>query len=121
MVANKLGIKTNKIAKISNFLSDEDVERLYSYLSASQHPWGETSFDNSYGISLVDSDPLLVDSGLSENFISTLHKKLKEAVETTFEHQVLNSRCHAQRWEVGSFAYPHSDNSDHDGDRKSVV
>lgn len=115
IVGNKLGIKTNKIAKISEFLTNQEIYKLETYLSNPNHKWGETSFHNSHGISLSINESTLVEVDLPNDFFLTLTNKLKAAVEDVFGHRILESKCHAQKWEVGGFAEPHSDNSDHEG------
>jgi predicted 2-oxoglutarate/Fe(II)-dependent dioxygenase YbiX len=48
-------------------------------------------------------------------FFELLRQKFKEAIELVFDREVVANTSHAQKWDVGGFAAPHSDNSDFDG------
>jgi hypothetical protein len=60
-------------------------------------------------------DPRLADYGLPSMYFDSLRIKFQEAIEAVFERPVKANTSHAQKWDVGGFAAPHSDNSDYDG------
>jgi hypothetical protein len=60
-------------------------------------------------------DPRLAEYSLPPRFFETLRKKFQEAIELVFDQEVVANTSHAQKWDVGGFAAPHSDNSDFDG------
>jgi predicted 2-oxoglutarate/Fe(II)-dependent dioxygenase YbiX len=65
---------------------------------------------------LAPNDPELDNFGLYGTFFDDLRNKFQEGVEMVFERKVKPNTSHAQKWDVGGFAAPHSDNSDHDGE-----
>jgi len=112
---SKLGIKTNRLVRISDFLDEKELDILMDILKNDELPWSETSFNKSYGISLVDMESNLESRGLSKDYFLNLSKKFKSTVESIFEHPVLDTYVQAQRWSKGGQADPHSDNSDYKG------
>ena len=59
--------------------------------------------------------PTLERLGLEPNFFENLRNRFKETVEMFFNRELRPNTSHAQKWDVGGFAAPHSDNSDHEG------
>ena len=110
-----LGITHNKIVDIPNFISKEASPKMIAYFESMAEKWGDIAFYGSSGMGLMSNDPQLNNFGLSLSFFNDLREKFKEAVELVFERKVKANTSHAQKWDVGGFANPHSDNSDFDG------
>lgn len=113
--ATKLGITTNKIVEIPNFVSSDIVSKMIIFFEKCNIDWGDIAFYGSSGKGILTDPETMRQFGLSDNFFSDINDKYKEAVELVFERKVRPNTSHAQKWDVGGFAYPHSDNSDHDG------
>jgi predicted 2-oxoglutarate/Fe(II)-dependent dioxygenase YbiX len=64
---------------------------------------------------LNTNDPRLPEFGLYVGFFDDLRDRFREGVEAVFGRKVKPNTSHAQKWDVGGFAAPHSDNSDFDG------
>jgi hypothetical protein len=111
-----LGIKDNKIVEIPNFVSEEDSINMINYFEAKAEMWGDIAFYGSSGMGLVSGDPMLADYRLSGDYFESLKSRFQEAVELVFERRVRPNTSHAQKWDVGGFANPHSDNSDNHGE-----
>jgi hypothetical protein len=110
-----LGIVENKIVEIPNFVTPEEASSMIKYFESKSMNWGDVAFYGSSGMGVAPDDPSLLEYGLSLNFFETIRNKFKEAVELVFDKKVKPNTSHAQKWEVGGFAAPHSDNSDFDG------
>jgi hypothetical protein len=110
-----LGITDNRIVEIPNFIDEETAKSMISYVESKGENWGDIAFYGSLGMGLAESDPGLLENGLTLTFFSDLREKFKEAVELVFERKVRPNTSHAQKWDVGGFAAPHSDNSDFEG------
>lgn len=110
-----LGIEDNKIVEIPNFVDAEVAKRMTEYFEAKAEMWGDIAFYGSLGMGLAPNDPMLADFDLPGMFFEDLRSKFKEAVELVFERKVRPNTSHAQKWDVGGFAAPHSDNSDFEG------
>lgn len=111
-----LGITHNRIVEIPNFVDQETADNMISYFEAKASEWGDIAFYNSAGMGLAPNDPELANHDLDGMFFENLREKYKEAVELVFEREVRPNTSHAQKWVVGGFAAPHSDNSDFDGE-----
>ena len=72
-------------------------------------------FYGSSGKGLLTDNETMKKFELPENFFDDLKNKYQEAVGKVFDRKVRANTSHAQKWDVGGFASPHSDNSDHDG------
>lgn len=111
-----LGVTRNKIVEVPNFVTPEIAKSMINYFEADAEFWGDIAFYNSKGMGLPDGDyEKFKENGLPENFFSTLREEYKKVVELVFERPVKPNTSHAQKWEVGGFAAPHSDNSDFEG------
>lgn len=111
----QLGIPRNKIVEIPNFVTPEGAEKMIGYIESYSDLWGDIAFYGSSGMGIHPDDPRLADYGLPPMYFDSLRKKFQEAIELVFERSVKANTSHAQKWDVGGFAAPHSDNSDHDG------
>ena len=111
-----LGIKDNRIVEIPNFVTEEDSRNMISYFEAKAEMWGDIAFYGSSGMGLQPNDPMLSNYTLPGDFFDNLRERFREAVETVFERKVRPNTSHAQKWDVGGFANPHSDNSDNHGE-----
>lgn len=110
-----LGITDNRIVEIPNFVDKNTAEGIISYVESKGDNWGDIAFYGSSGMGLSPNDPTLIENGLTDNFFENLREKFKEAVELVFDRKVKANTSHAQKWDVGGFASPHSDNSDFEG------
>jgi hypothetical protein len=110
-----LGITHNRIVEIPNFVDEKTASSMIAYVESKGENWGDIAFYGSLGMGLAPNDPGLAEHGLSLTFFDDLRDKFKEAVELVFERKVRPNTSHAQKWDVGGYASPHSDNSDFDG------
>lgn len=110
----QLGVDKNRILEIPNFISPSTAESLVAYFKEEDR-WGETAFNGSHGAPVQPGNVFPTAFGLPNSIFSDINAKLQHAVSTVYEKSVTPSSIHAQKWEVGSSANPHSDNSDFDG------
>lgn len=111
----ELGILQNKIIEIPNFVTPEAATRMTNYIESYSDLWGDIAFYGSSGMGIHPDDPRLAEYDLPPMYFESLRKKFQEAIEIVFERPVKPNTSHAQKWDVGGFASPHSDNSDFDG------
>lgn len=114
-VKGELGIPQNRIIEIPNFVTPECAESIINYIESYSEDWGDIAFYGSSGMGIHPDDPRLADYNLPPAFFESLRKKFQEAIELVFDREVTANTSHAQKWDVGGFAAPHSDNSDFDG------
>lgn len=110
----KLGIDRNRIVEVPNFINKETAAMMVEYFKKEDR-WGETAFNGSRGAPVQPGSIKPSDFGLSENIFMDVNSKLKDAITSVYNKDVTPSSIHAQRWDIGSSAKPHSDNSDFDG------
>lgn len=113
--SSQLGIDRNKIVEIPNFVDADTAQKMINFFEATDADWGDIAFYGSYGMGIATEDPELGRQGLPNGFFDQVRDKIKESVELVFQRPVKANTSHAQKWEVGGFAAPHSDNSDFDG------
>ena len=113
--AGELGIPRNKIIEIPNFVTPEGAENMVNYIESYADLWGDIAFYGSSGMGIHPDDPRLAEYNLPPMYFDSLRKRFQEAIELVFEKEVKANTSHAQKWDVGGFASPHSDNSDHEG------
>jgi hypothetical protein len=111
----ELGIPQNKIIEIPNFVTPEAAVNMINYIESYSEIWGDIAFYGSSGMGIHPDDPRLAEYNLPPMYFDSLRKKFQEAIELVFERPVKANTSHAQKWDVGGFAAPHSDNSDFDG------
>lgn len=116
---SKIGVTKNKIVEIQNFVDKDTAKNIIDYFEANAEYWGDIAFYGSRGMGIEEEDSMVTDFGLPTGFFSILKKNFQEAVGEVFERDVVPNTSHAQKWEVGGFATPHSDNSDFDGNPTS--
>lgn len=110
----QLGIDRNRIVEIPGFVTDSMSRAMVEYFKK-ENRWGETAFNGSHGAPVQMGETKPSEFGLSNNVFMEVNAKLEEAVSAVYGKAVTPSSIHAQKWEVGSSANPHSDNSDFDG------
>ena len=98
-----------------NFVPQEDLPKMIEYFNSMGHLWNDVAFYESYGMGIQGSDVSATNYGLDENYFGNLRNKYQSAVEESHGRAVRPNTSHAQKWEVGAFASPHSDNSDFAG------
>jgi hypothetical protein len=111
----RLGITTNKIVEVPNFIDKNIVPNIIDFFENCKVDWGDIAFYGSSGKGILTDSNTMQSFGLPDNFFIDLKDKYQEAVEKIFGRKVRSNTFHAQKWDVGGFAAPHSDNSDHDG------
>lgn len=112
---SKLGVLENKIVEIPNFVKPETALKMIDFFETCGVEWGDIAFYGSSGMGLKPDSELLKSKGLSPTFFDDIREKFRESVELVFGRKVRANTSHAQKWDVGGFAAPHSDNSDYDG------
>lgn len=110
---NKISYKEDIIG-YENFISDEDCDKIVEYLKVKTE-WNPVAFYESYGMNMIEDDQDLERFGLHRTYLGDLAVRMKETVEQAHNRPVKRVSTHAQKWETGSFASFHSDNSDMDG------
>lgn len=111
----RLGISHNRILEIPNFISESTAESLVSCFKDDKQVWLETAFNGSLGFQPQYSIVEPSSYGLPNSIFQDINAKLRHAVATVYNKDVVPSSIHVQKWDVGSSASPHSDNSDFDG------
>lgn len=112
---SQLGITQNRIVEIPNFVTPEEADSMIKYFESKAEFWGDIAFYGSSGMGIMHDDEETKAFGLYPSFFKELTEKYREAVATVFGRPVKPNTSHAQKWDVGGFASPHSDNSSHDG------
>lgn len=110
----KLGVDRNRIVEVPFFVSENTASAMVEYFKKEDR-WGETAFNGSHGAPVQAGSVKPSEFGLSDNIFMEVNQKLEEAVSAVYGKRVFASSIHAQKWDVGSSANPHSDNSDFDG------
>jgi predicted 2-oxoglutarate/Fe(II)-dependent dioxygenase YbiX len=110
----QLGIDRNRIVELPGFVSTDMASAMVEYFKKEDR-WGETAFNGSHGAPVQMGQVRPSDFGLSDTVFMDVNSKLEEAVSAVYGKKVTASSIHAQKWDVGSSANPHSDNSDFDG------
>lgn len=110
----QLGVDRNRIVEVPNFVSESMASSMVEYFKKEDR-WGETAFNGSHGAPVQAGQLRPSEFGLSDNVFMEVNAKLEEAVSAVYGKTVTPSSIHAQKWDVGSSANPHSDNSDFDG------
>jgi hypothetical protein len=110
----RLGVDKNRIVEIPNFVSKDVADSMVEYFKKEDR-WGETAFNGSHGAPTQTGHVRPSDFGLDDSVFDMVNDKLGLAVSMVYNKQVTPSSIHAQKWEIGSSANPHSDNSDFDG------
>lgn len=111
-----LGIKDNRIVEVPGFVTREAADSMISYFEAKAANWGDIAFYGSEGMGLIPNDPELDAHNLPGTFFDELRESFRAHVAEIFGRDVKPNTSHAQKWNVGGFANPHSDNSDNHGE-----
>ena len=100
---------------IENFITEQEAAAMIKYLEnlveTGRLKWNQISFYDSFAMGFWDSDPILPEFGLPEDYFNRLKFKFKKAGEEIFGHKFAEISYHAQKWIEGAFAGFHSDNS----------
>lgn len=108
------GYFKDDIVYYEDFIPAEDCEKIVEYLKGKTE-WTPVAFYESYGMNMIEDDADLEKVGLSNTYLGDIAKRMKDAVEDAHQRPVKRVSTHAQKWETGSFASYHSDNSDMEG------
>jgi hypothetical protein len=116
-ITEKFDLKQYKhdVFYVENFLTDEECQGMIDYFEYQEGQWGFIAFYGASGMGLQDQDPRMPQFGLAEDFIGKLRPRMLDMAQQAFDRPLRANTSHAQKWDVGGFANPHSDNSDHDG------
>jgi hypothetical protein len=114
---------TKDIIVYKNFISKKDCKKIIQALNAQADngaiSWMPISFYESYSSVLPqDNDQEVIDAGLSPTMFSDIEKAMPEAIASVhdLEPKIISKiGYHAQKWEPGSYARIHSDNTDAKG------
>lgn len=110
-----LGILTDKIVEIPNFIDPDIVSKMINFFENCDVEWGDIAFYGSSGKGILTDSATMEKFELPDQFFDKLKDKYQESVKTVFGREVKPNTSHAQKWDVGGFAAPHSDNSDFQG------
>ena len=113
--AGKLDVYTNKIVEIPNFVDSEIVPKMINFFENCDVEWGDIAFYGSSGKGIKTDSETMKKFELPDGFFDKLKDKYQEAVQLVFGREVRANTSHAQKWDIGGFAAPHSDNSDNHG------
>lgn len=102
------------IMSIFDFVTQEEADSMIKFFE-DNNKWGDIAFYGSLGAGLAEEDDRLAAYNLPRDFFKNLKQRFKEAVECAFDRELRPNTSHAQKWNVGGFANPHSDNSDMEG------
>jgi hypothetical protein len=102
------------IMSIHNFVTQQEADSMIKFFEEN-NKWGDIAFYGSLGAGLAEEDERLASYELPKDFFKNLKQRFKDAVECAFDRKLRANTSHAQKWNVGGFAAPHSDNSDMDG------
>lgn len=111
------------IYAFENLLSAEECKSVVDLINAQSeyglHEWVPISFYESFTIGYPPVNHELFNKfNLPGDFFPQLQKKIEEltaSVAGSESGKMSNIGLHVQRWDVGSYAHYHSDNSDNDG------
>lgn len=103
------------IISYEGFISQETCKDLIDYFESAKEYWDLICFFNSYGMSLVPDNDILEASNINWDILNDISDRMQECINSSTGRPLKRNSIHAQKWEVGSFAMPHSDNSDLDG------
>ena len=112
---NDLVYYKEDIARIDNFVNSNQAKDMIDYFESMASIWGDVAFYGSKGMGFADSDSRLPQFNLEPEYFKNIRDRFKQAVELMFDRELKPNTSHAQKWDVGGFAAPHSDNSNHDG------
>lgn len=112
---SQLGVDRNRIVEIPNFVDPETAANMIKYFETKAEYWGPIAFYGSSGMGIKDEDPDLAVCGLYDGFFPEIRERYREALTQVFDREVKCNTSHAQKWDVGGHATPHSDNSAFDG------
>jgi hypothetical protein len=110
----RLGVDRNRIVEVPDFVSKEVAASMVEYFKKEDR-WGETAFNGSHGAPVQVGAISPKDFGLPDSIFFDVNQKLEGAISAVYNKKVFPSSIHAQKWEIGSSANPHSDNSDFEG------
>jgi predicted 2-oxoglutarate/Fe(II)-dependent dioxygenase YbiX len=107
------------IGILENFVSKNEAKSMIDFFKMEEQQWGPIAFYGSQGMGFAPQDQRLLQFNLDEDFFDKLKTKFQNACEMFFERPLKPNTSHAQKWEVGGFANPHSDSSDLEGNLNS--
>lgn len=110
----KVQIK-HDLVEYKNFTSPEMNQKLIAYFEAASEYFSPICFYKSDGQAMVPRPEALQAANMTEQELMDLIPLFQKATEDAMGRPVKCATIHAQRWNPGSFAPFHSDNSDLEG------
>ena len=115
-IANSpLDIKSNKIVEVERFITAEKSLNIIKYIDSNPGSWGDIYFYGSSGMSVLMEDSRLEEFGIKPTFFKDLLALSRDFVSSIFERKVVPVSFNIQKWDIGGYAIPHSDNSNFNG------
>ena len=99
--AGVLGVYTNKIVEIPNFIDPAIVPKMIHFFENCNVEWGDIAFYGSSGKGILTDSETMKKFGLPDEFFDKLKNKYQETVELVFGREVRANTSHAQKWDVG--------------------
>lgn len=107
------------IVEFRDAFSKEECDRLIEYFELASDDWAEFCFYGSFGM----NPSLPIDNGMSDNFsledLNLVRGKMHNLAHEVTGEMLQNTAASAHKWVPGSFAEPHADNTDENGNPSS--
>ncbi len=107
------------VVEFRDAFSKEECDNLIEYFELASDDWAEFCFYGSFGM----NPSLPIDSGVSEKFsmddLDSVRTKMQNFAEDVTKERLQNTAASAHKWVPGSFAEPHADNTDENGNPSS--
>lgn len=116
---NRINYKDD-IVVFNNFISEDECNSILKYWEDStikgrmQWPWGNNSFNNAFGSTMIYNDIEITKFGLPIDYFANLEKKIIEATELVSSYKIRKIGAFPQKWMKGAYASFHYDNSGKD-------
>lgn len=118
----KMNRHTKDIITYDNFISQDECQSIINFLNyqtdTKKMSWEPISFYESYSSSLPSSSEDLKKFNLPEDYFEKLEERMKNTVAEVHGLEIqaiFKIGFHTQKWEIGAYARPHSDNTDEHG------
>lgn len=108
-----------KIVEFQNFMPETQCNELIEHFDKSAENWQEFCFYGSYGMN--PSLPFDLDPTTKVNiaYLDEIRNAIQAKTEEVMGERLQNTAASVHKWVPGSFAEPHADNTDMDGNPTS--
>lgn len=107
-----------EIVEYQNFMSNDECKDLIEYFELAKDSWREFCFYGSYGMN--PSDGLEYEnSKITLANLDAIRDSICGMTQKVFGEELQNTAASAHKWQPGSFAEPHADNTDENGNPSS--